>query len=44
MAFPNQAAFERWAGSPAYQEISKDRVAATTGTVLLVAGLQGNAA
>jgi uncharacterized protein (DUF1330 family) len=42
MAFPSRAAFERWAGSPAYQEISKDRVAATTGTVLLIAGLPGN--
>jgi len=39
MAFPNRTAFERWAHSPEYQEISKDRVASTTGTVLLVAGL-----
>ena len=39
MAFPDRSAFERWANSPEYQEISKDRIASTTGTVLLVAGL-----
>jgi uncharacterized protein (DUF1330 family) len=44
MSFPSRAEFERWAGSPAYQEISQDRVAATTATVLLIAGLpQGSA-
>ncbi len=41
IAFPDRAEFERWAFSPEYQEISKDRVAATTGTVLLVHGLPG---
>ena len=40
MAFPDRAAFELWARSPAYQEIAKDRIASTTGTVLLVAGLR----
>ncbi len=39
VAFPDRAEFERWASSPEYQEISRDRVASTTGTVLLVAGL-----
>ena len=38
LSFPNREEFERWALSPEYQEIAKDRVAATTGTVLLVAG------
>jgi uncharacterized protein (DUF1330 family) len=40
MAFPDRAAFERWAYSPEYVEISEDRVASTTGTVLLVNGLR----
>ena len=40
MAFPDRAAFERWARSPEYQEIAKDRIASTTGTVVLVAGLR----
>ena len=40
MAFPSRAAFERWATSPAYQEIARDRIAATTGCVVLVAGLR----
>jgi uncharacterized protein (DUF1330 family) len=40
MAFPDREAFERWAYSPEYQEISEDRVASTTGTVLLVNGLR----
>jgi len=39
MAFPDRAAFERWAYSPEYREISEDRVASTTGTVLLVNGI-----
>jgi uncharacterized protein (DUF1330 family) len=33
----------RWASSPAYQEISKDRVAATVGTTLLVRGVDAGA-
>ncbi len=37
--FPDRAAFERWATSPQYTEIARDRIAATTGCVLLVAGL-----
>ncbi|MFF5234925.1 DUF1330 domain-containing protein [Dactylosporangium sp. NPDC000521] len=41
MAFEDRAAFERWARSPEYQEISKDRVAATEGVVLLVDGVPG---
>lgn len=39
MAFPDEASFRAWAGSPAYQEISKDRVAGSTGVVLLLKGL-----
>ena len=37
--FPDRAAFERWASSPEYTEIAKDRIAATTGCVLLVSGI-----
>jgi len=40
MAFPDRTAFERWAYSPEYREIAQDRVASTTGTVLLVDGLR----
>jgi uncharacterized protein (DUF1330 family) len=39
MAFPDRDTFTTWATSPEYQEISKDRVAATDGVVLLVRGL-----
>jgi len=39
LEFPDRRAFERWATSPEYTEISTDRLAATTGCVLLVAGL-----
>jgi uncharacterized protein (DUF1330 family) len=39
MAFPDRDTFTTWAASPEYQEISKDRVAATEGVVLLVRGL-----
>ena len=39
LEFPDRSAFERWAYSPEYTEISKDRIAATTGCVLLVSGL-----
>src|SRR5262245_45224435 len=38
IAFGDRAGLERWASSPEYQEISKDRVASTSGTVLLVSG------
>ena len=37
--FPDRGAFERWAYSPEYTEIAKDRLAATTGCVLLVSGI-----
>src|SRR4051812_47451362 len=40
IAFPDAAELERWASSPEYQEIAKDRVAATTATVLMVHGVQ----
>ena len=39
LEFPDRMAFERWAHSPEYTEISKDRIAATTGCVLLVSGV-----
>jgi uncharacterized protein (DUF1330 family) len=39
MSFGDRAAFEVWAGSVEYQEISKDRRAATTGVGLFVNGL-----
>ena len=39
LQFPDRTRFERWAQSPEYVEISKDRIAATTGSVVLVAGL-----
>lgn len=39
MAFPDEASFRAWADSPAYQEISKDRVAGSAGVVLLLNGL-----
>ena len=38
MAFPDAAAFQAWAQSPAYREISKDREAGSNGVVLLVKG------
>jgi uncharacterized protein (DUF1330 family) len=38
MSFPDRPALERWASSPEYRDIAKDRLAATTGTVLLVHG------
>lgn len=38
IAFPDRHEFERWATSSTYQEISRDRTAATTGTVLLITG------
>jgi uncharacterized protein (DUF1330 family) len=37
--FPDREAFERWAYSPEYADISRDRIAATTGCVLLVSGI-----
>jgi uncharacterized protein (DUF1330 family) len=38
-SFPDRSAVERWAFSPEDVEISKDRIAATTGSVLLVSGI-----
>ena len=35
MSFPDEAAFRAWSSSPAYQEISKDRLAGSHGVVLL---------
>lgn len=40
MSFPDKKAFFAWAGSPEYQEIAKDRIAATEGVVLLAEGFQ----
>jgi len=39
MAFPDRETFTRWSTSPEYQEISRDRLAATEGVVLLVHGI-----
>ncbi|HUO90901.1 MAG TPA: DUF1330 domain-containing protein [Rhizomicrobium sp.] len=41
MAFPDEAAFREFADSPAYREISRDRVAGSDGVVLLVQGIPG---
>jgi uncharacterized protein (DUF1330 family) len=37
--FDDRAAAERWMNSPEYQEIAKDRLAATDVVVLLLNGL-----
>lgn len=39
LSFPDEAAFHEWANSPDYQEIAKDRLAASNAVVLLVKGL-----
>ena len=39
MEFQDRDTFTAWANSPEYQEISKDRLTATEGVVLLVRGL-----
>ncbi|MEU3354385.1 DUF1330 domain-containing protein [Streptomyces sp. NPDC037389] len=39
LAFPDHDAFTAWADSPEYQEISRDRLAAAGGPVLLVRGV-----
>lgn len=39
MSFPDEAAFRRWAESPEYQSISRDRRAGADTLVLLVEGL-----
>jgi uncharacterized protein (DUF1330 family) len=38
MSFPDEAAFQAWANSPEYLEISKDRKAGAEGVVLLAKG------
>ena len=38
MSFPDEAAFQAWAGSPDYLEISKDRKAGAGAIVLLAKG------
>lgn len=38
MSFPDEAAFSEWSQSPAYQQISKDRLAGADSVVLLVKG------
>ena len=38
--FKDEAEASRWAASPEYREIAVDREAATTATILIVAGLQ----
>lgn len=38
MSFPDEAAFQAWATSPEYLEISKDRKAGAEGIVLLAKG------
>jgi uncharacterized protein (DUF1330 family) len=42
LEFPDRNAFERWGYSPEYTEMSRDRIAATTGCVLLVSGIAGS--
>jgi len=39
LSFPDEAAFQQWADSPEYQEISKDRKAGSEAVVLLVKGI-----
>jgi uncharacterized protein (DUF1330 family) len=39
MSFPDEAAFDGWAQSPEYQDISKDRMAGADTVVLLAKGL-----
>jgi len=39
MSFPDEAAFNAWAQSPEYQDISKDRIAGADTVVLLAKGL-----
>ncbi|BBZ38416.1 DUF1330 domain-containing protein [Mycobacterium conspicuum] len=40
MSFPDEAAFRRWAESPEYQQISRDRRAGADTVVLLAKGLR----
>ena len=41
LSFPDHDEFTRWAESPEYVEIAKDRKAATTGSVVVFQGLPG---
>ena len=41
LEFPGREEVESWSGSTGYVDIAKDRLASTTGCVLLVAGLSG---
>ncbi|HEY6878420.1 MAG TPA: DUF1330 domain-containing protein [Polyangiales bacterium] len=40
LAFDDRASFEAWATSPAYEEIARDRRAATEGVVIVLEGLR----
>lgn len=39
LSFPDETAFRAWAGSPEYRRIAQDRLAATTGPVIMAHGL-----
>lgn len=39
MSFPNEAAFRAWAESPAYRDISRDRLAGAEAVVVLAKGV-----
>ena len=41
LSFPDEAAMRAWTESDAYQEIAKDRRAASDGVVVLAPGLSG---
>lgn len=41
LAFPDEQAFQDWADSPEYLEISKDRKSGSDAVVLLVKGIGG---
>jgi uncharacterized protein (DUF1330 family) len=41
LAFPDEQAFQDWADSPEYLEISKDRKSGSEAVVLLVKGIGG---
>ncbi|MFC8618559.1 DUF1330 domain-containing protein [Micromonospora purpureochromogenes] len=42
MSFDSRESFERWANSPEYREISRNRVAATDGVVLVADAVPGS--
>jgi uncharacterized protein (DUF1330 family) len=41
LEFPGREEMESWSSSPEYVDIAKDRLASTTGCVLLVEGIAG---